>query len=67
MIQVGEMVAKTRRKKYIGVRLDESMLARIDQQAEGLHGLKAPRSEVIRIALERGLDALEKETGKKKK
>lgn len=48
-------------KTYVGVRLDSEQLARLDALAKGLHGLKASRSDVIRLAIERGLDALERE------
>lgn len=53
------MKAADDKKTYVGVRLDAEQLARIDALAEGLYGLKASRSDVIRLAIERGLDALE--------
>ena len=49
------------RKEYVGVRLDAELLARVDALAVGQSGLTVPRSEVIRLALARGLDALEAE------
>lgn len=55
-------------KTFIGVRLDAEQLARIDALAQGgAAGLKAPRSEVIRLALERGLHVLERESRRRSK
>jgi metal-responsive CopG/Arc/MetJ family transcriptional regulator len=51
-------------KVFVGIRLEESLIARIDAIAEGQHGLKVPRSEVIRLALDRGLASLEEERSK---
>lgn len=46
-------------KTFIGVRLDTKQVERIDALAKGSHGLKASRSEVIRLVIDRGLEVLE--------
>jgi len=48
-------------KEYVGVRLDRELLVRVDAIAEGQFGMKVPRSEVIRHALDLGLNALERQ------
>jgi hypothetical protein len=51
--------------KPVPLRIEESTLDRLDRVASALSeraaGARVPRSDVIRIALERGLESLEKE------
>ncbi len=49
--------------QQVGIRLDEDVLARLDAIAEKLSrpGLELTRTDAIRIALETGLKAIEKE------
>lgn len=53
--------------KPIPIRLDDDLLDRIDRvidaMVERTAGAKVPRSSVLRLALERGLDSLESELG----
>ena len=57
-------------RKASGVRLEKETLERIERLASVLSGLasgaKVSQSEVVRLALERGLTALEAEHGLKK-
>jgi len=45
---------------FVGVRLDPAQLERVDALTD-VQGFKVPRSEVIRRALDRGLEVLEAE------
>ena len=51
----------------IPVRLDEAMVARLDAVAEAMSkraaGASVSRSEVVRVAVDRGVSALEAELG----
>lgn len=55
------------RSVYVGVRLEADLVDRLDQLAQGTHGLKVPRSEVVRLAITKGLTILEKENKAKRK
>lgn len=52
---------------YVGVRLEPELMERLDDLAKGANGLKVPRSEVVRLAIARGLTVLERENKAKKK
>ena len=50
----------TPKTENIGMRIPLELLERIDRLRAGPHGTQVARSEIIRLALERGLAALEK-------
>lgn len=53
--------------KPIPIRLEDELLERVDRVTDAMEaraaGAKVPRSSVLRLALERGLDSLESELG----
>lgn len=53
--------------RTLPVRLEEELISRLDELAEALTrkaaGVKVTRASAIRVALERGLDALHAELG----
>lgn len=55
------------RRVYVGVRVETELLDRIDAIAEGQVGLKVPRSEVIRLALDLGLKTIEKQNARSRR
>jgi hypothetical protein len=54
-------------RRPVPLRIDEEILTRLDRVAEALSakaaGANVPRSDAIRIALERGTESLEGELG----
>ena len=54
-------------RAYVGVRLDAGLIDRIEALGEGSCGMRIPRSDVIRLALDRGLGVLEAEKAKASK
>lgn len=56
------MVTKTGKTTQVAIRIDDDVLARIDALVAKLspQGMSMPRAEVIRAALLRGVEALEK-------
>ena len=57
----------SKNKIFIGVRLEPEQIARLDALTQGEHGIKAPRSEVIRLAIAKGLEVLERSSKRKSK
>lgn len=58
---VPPMVTKTGKTTQVAIRIEDPVLARIDALVQTLspNGMALPRSEVIRAALLRGVEALE--------
>ena len=54
-------------KTFVGVRLDDAQIAKIDALAKGKYGLKASRSEVIRMLIDHGLQVVDPSPKDRKK